>query len=194
MICGSFPTSEVNCNPHSNARCELSLFKSYPSEGIQERDFSACQRVEEPHSLCESCVFVEAVPHLVRFRPCGPGSGVGLCRNALRHCVLVVQGMPKNTLCGTEAHDTHSKARLTCELRNTQLLDPPTQLPHKDMSRPIRCLFANTRIMCEMHFAPHPTPFIFITRSCFTSHDKKIVIIGALGGLFSCAFSQHQTQ
>ena len=29
-----------------------------------------------------------------------------------------------------------------------------------------------------------------VTRSCFTSHDKKIVIIAALSGLFSCAFSQ----
>ena len=45
------------------------LFNSNPFKDVQERDFSARQSVEEPHSLCESCVFVEAVPHLVRFRP-----------------------------------------------------------------------------------------------------------------------------
>ena len=69
VICGSLPASEVNCNPARHARCELNLFNWYPSKDIQEGDFSARQSVEEPHSLCESCVFVEAVHHLVRFRP-----------------------------------------------------------------------------------------------------------------------------
>ena len=66
----------------------------------------------------------------------------------------------------------------------------------QDMSVPIRqfaCSRTHGSSARRISFRTD-TLYLKVTRSRFTSHDKKIVIIGALSGLFSCDFSQHQTQ
>ena len=90
-----------------------------------------------------------------------------------------------------QKHMTHAFKDMThMRVTKHQQLDPPTQLlrktcPCRSASLFVRAHTDYLRSACQSA----PTPFILNTRSCFTSHDKQIVIIGALGGLFPCSFS-----